>query len=111
MPWYPTNAGDLDRLVEIQTPSYNAAGDEIESWDTVDAEVWACIDEYGGDESESEGMRRRSWQMATIYIRYREDLNTPMRIVDGGRTWDVRSLGRLRSSRGHMLQMKCREVL
>lgn len=111
MPWYPRQAGDFDRLVELQTPVYNAAGDEIASWATLDAEVWACVDEYGGEESESEGMRRRSWQFATIYTRYRTDLTTPMRIVDGSRTWDVRSVGRLRSSRDQFMQMKCREVL
>ena len=102
-------AGKLDHLiiVEQNTPTRDAFGGLVDSWDTY-ATVWAAIMPMVGTEA------LRADQLNTsithkITIRYLESLSTQMRVNFSGRLMNIKSVQHIRE-RGDMMVLMCEEL-
>lgn len=85
-------AGAFDQriVIESDTPSRNAIGEEVSSWGTF-ATVWARVEPIRGNEF----FAAAQMQDATdhrVTIRYRSDITRDMRIVWRGLNLDIVSI-------------------
>jgi len=87
----PLRSGELDQRLILIVPVYTSPPDEIASWTTL-ATVWANVDVSQGDEKASQGDREVSLQTATVKIRYRDDVSTPMKVTLDGVDYDIRKV-------------------
>ena len=85
-------AGELDRRIVIQqnTPTRNAAGEEVDSWGTL-ATVWARVSPKRGREF-FDARAVQAEAPAMFRIRYRADVTNAMRISYGGNFYDIHSV-------------------
>jgi SPP1 family predicted phage head-tail adaptor len=88
-------AGDLDRLVTIQSRSttQSSSGAVSEVFTTI-AEAWAKVKDLRGDEVAS--ARAVNANVTTrITMRYRDDVDELSRILWNGRIYDVKSVAEI----------------
>ena len=83
-------AGTLDRRVSLLAPVYNAAGDEIDSWQKV-TDVWAAIVPTSAVEGNASA-RNVTQTYVQITMRYRTDIDPRWRIVDAPITYEIEGL-------------------
>ncbi|MET0332554.1 MAG: phage head closure protein [Dyella sp.] len=89
-------AGTLNRLITIQQRSaaQDEAGQPIDTWSDV-ISVWANIAGHTGMRSIATGSANgvvASIDAYSIRIRYREGIDTSMRVVCGSRTFDIKQI-------------------
>jgi SPP1 family predicted phage head-tail adaptor len=101
-------SGELDKRVTLLSPTYNTAGDEIDSYTTVSA-VWASVDPEQAMEVNEAG-RTVETVMTTIYIRYRQDIDARWRIQDHEHTYEIKGILDV-ARRRTIMQLTCQEVL
>lgn len=88
--------GRLDQEITFQesaeTP--DGAGGRVQAWNNLsaDAEDWAKVNPRAATETMEEG-RTTATGIYMFTIRQRDDLDERMRIVWGGRVYNIRSLG------------------
>lgn len=86
------NAGILNQQVRLQRKieTENALGEKVSGWTDV-ATVWASIKHKSGMESIRSNMEM-SVVNASIRIRYRNDVDAMMRVLDGTDVYDVQAV-------------------
>jgi len=88
-------AGKLSRRITIQrrVPGEDAAGQPIEGWEDV-ATVWADIRTPSGlsGARDMEGSIATSLTRYSIRIRYRDGLDSGMRVLASGQVFDVKQV-------------------
>ncbi len=92
------DAGRLDRRVQFQrkTITRDAYGAEVATWSTV-VTAWAEVRDillWNNGETSAENMRQLT-RPARIFMRYRTDITTDMRLVVGTRTMQIVSIAEL----------------
>jgi len=106
-------AGKLRNRITIQekSTSRNEYHDEVVSWVDIgtDPQVWASIEPLQGREF-YDARREGSEQPVRIRMRYRDDLDTTMRIVYGLHIYDIESIQHVHE-RGRELVLVCNELL
>ena len=87
--------GRLDRLIviEVDTPTRSASGEEKENWTTL-ATVWADVRPLRGREF-FDAAAVQSEIDTKFRIRWRSDLTTAMRINYDGQLYDIHSIAEL----------------
>ena len=102
-------AGKLDHLiiVEQNTPTRDAFGGLVDSWDTY-ATVWASVTPMIGVETYKSDQLNASITHK-IVIRYLASLTTQMRINFGGRYLNIKSVQHIHE-RGDMMVLMCEEL-
>lgn len=100
------NAGDLDRLITLESPSYsqNNFGASVESW-TLEGEQWA---------KKHEGVGREFFTAAKVHaelsavfeMRYRPDLKPTWRIVLDGVNFDILGISEIGRRVGLLVSVK-----
>ena len=89
-PLITLDSRDLDRRVRIERPiadtSFRGAGSG--SWQTV-AEVWASVIDALPSRGEQPGTVTTLLRPARVRMRFRDDLDASMRIVDGDRVMQI----------------------
>jgi len=97
-------AGQLDRRITFQkfSVTQNSFGELDETWADY-VTVWAERSQLRGREFWAS--RQVAAELTTRYrIRYRDDLEPTMRIVDGSRTYDIQAIIEM-SDRNHWLEI------
>jgi SPP1 family predicted phage head-tail adaptor len=100
-------AGDLNKRVTLQAPTYNPSGDEITGYDDV-LTASASIEPIRGREL-VESQRDISEEWTRIRIRYRAGLDVVKRVVHGETEYDVDSVINPQSS-NRVLELMCRAI-
>lgn len=105
-------AGALRHRVELQknVTSENEFGEEEENWVVIDT-VWAGIEEQETGEMDRETDQTRVQETDTeITIRYQEDVNETMRVVDtdSGNEYDIQAVAN-QEMKDHELKLLCRK--
>lgn len=99
-------AGRLDRLVtiEVNTPSRDGTGEEVDSWGTF-ASIWAGRMDIRGreffDQAQIIGEGQAVWR-----IRWLDGIRTQMRLVDGSDTWNIESIAEV-GGRREAMELSC----
>src|SRR5262252_1852254 len=101
-------AGLLNQRVMLLAPVYNADGDEITSWQTVE-KVWAAVEPAGGTQL-ALANQDISELPVQVRIRFRRDIDARWRIQDGPHTYEVQAVADV-SRRQATLALNCREVV
>lgn len=80
-------AGELDRFVRLERPISDTSVDSAGSgsWDLVE-QIWAGVKDMQPGDDERDG---RTTRRARVKIRYRTDVTSAMRIVDGDRIMQI----------------------
>ena len=104
----PLHSGDLDQRVTIAQKVYSSPPDEVASYSTV-ATVWAEVDFRPGNES-VEGNREINKQIMTVKIRFREDVNSTMRLTYRSVEYDIRDIAPGGKLNREFLTLECRAV-
>ena len=108
MPVNPeAKAGKLDRYVALLSPVYNTAGDEIESWNTVD-NAWASVIPVSGVEG-NDANRTVAMIYFQVQMRFRPDIDERWRIQNGPMLLEIISKMNV-EDRGASLRLQCKEV-
>jgi SPP1 family predicted phage head-tail adaptor len=99
-------AGDMRERVVVQsmTTVADGGGGLTETWATFQT-LWARVAPVSGREVEASG-RLTSVETYLIYIRYRTDILTGMRIIWNGKTLNIRSVDN-RDEHREFLTMEC----
>lgn len=104
-------AGRLDRRITLQvvTRARDASGSWTESWANVatDPVVWAGKRDTLGSERVQSGAET-STADAVFVLRWRNDITTSHRVLEGALAWDVVALAELGRRDG--LELTCRRV-
>lgn len=86
--------GALDRRIRIETStsSRGGSGQEVLTWSTF-AECWAGL-EFPGTKSDEGVIADQEVSATTVYftIRYRDGMDAKMRIVYGGKYYDIQNI-------------------
>ena len=104
----PLHSGDLDQRVTISEKVYNSPPDEVSTYAKV-AEVWAEVDFHPGNEG-LEANREINRQIMTVKIRYREDVDTTMRLTYRSVDYDIRDMAPGGKLNREFLTLECRAV-
>lgn len=83
--------------LQVKTPGRTPLGDVTETWGTL-ATVWAKRVPIGGTEAyDAQAAQNVDVESVRYEIRYRSDIgqNTQLRILDGGRTYDITAIAEL----------------
>lgn len=108
------NSGQLDRQITLQTrqvardPDY---GTELVTWPVFASGVWAKVrervNESGGDEAVSQGLRVNH-RKVTIFMRWMAGLDSTMRVLlDDGTPMQITSLANL--GRNEAITLACEQ--
>jgi SPP1 family predicted phage head-tail adaptor len=86
-------AGELDKIITIQyaAKSKNSFGENIETWATLAANVWANVEFTTGNERFLQ-QERIAETTAVFKIRLRTDINSTRRIKYGNRYFNILSV-------------------
>lgn len=103
------NIAKLDRFIIIQSKStsVDAYGNDAGTYSNF-ASVWANRTSKVAEEF-FEGSTITSETIYTYTIRYRSDLNSKMRLLDGDETFDILAITHA-DKRGSYTRLLCREV-
>ena len=103
------NIGDLRHRITLQecVSGQNEAGQPIQEWHDV-ATVWAAIEPLRGREYWA-AAQVQSEVTTRIRIRYRSGIRPDMRVLYGGRVFNVTAVIDP-EERHHELQLMCKEV-
>ena len=104
----PLHSGDLDQRVTIYQKVYTSPPDEVASYITL-AEVWAEVDFHPGNEG-IEANREINRQIMTAKIRYREDVDSTMRLTYRSVNYDIRDMSPGGKLNREFLTLECRAV-
>lgn len=101
-----TGAGELDRRITIRakTTTPGMGGDEVVSFATVFATVWAKVEPAGGGEG-FEADQRTNRQRKLFTIRFLEGVGPEMKIGFEGYLWDIKSATESSRGRRHGLEI------
>lgn len=102
------DAGKLDRRVTLLKPIYNEFEDEITGYQPM-VKVWAAVAPTFAQEI-SEALRTVATVLVPIIIRYRTDIDSRWRIVDGPHTYEIKGIIDI-ARRRVQLQLSCEEVI
>lgn len=85
-------AGSLDRRIVIEAPATvrNTVGEDITTWSTLAAVAARKIPQAGAERF-SAGAEQATADVI-FRIRYRSDVTTKMRVVEGGNRYDITAL-------------------
>jgi len=86
------NAGDMDRRVRIETPTFaqDSFGEPVPSWGVLDT-VWAGVRFLRAAEP-FQGQQPNAQRATVFTMRYRSDLDETMRIIFDAETYGIESI-------------------
>jgi SPP1 family predicted phage head-tail adaptor len=101
-------AGDLNQMITLEAPTYNAGGDEITGHTVVETDVWAAVEPIRGRELVESG-RDVTEGWALIRIRYQPGLDAIKRVQHGIDVYDVENVRNPNNS-NRVLELTCKMV-
>lgn len=106
-------AGTLRRRVTIQeqVSTQDASGQPVDTWNPIatNPTVWASVEDLSGKEALRDGAFTAQIT-TTVTMRYRSDLKSGMRIVDGTRTLEIAAPPIDKDGRRRALEILCKEI-